>query len=59
MNGAATALKAAIWVEKWLFFLSGVKLPILRSYWRYTGRRLQKALNKQHGTNVDYGYFKG
>lgn len=59
MNGAATALKAVIWAEKAVFFRTGVRGQVLRWYCNESGRRLQKALNKQHGTNVEYGYFKG
>lgn len=58
MKGVATALRAIARAEKEMFFWTGVRGLVLRLYWNETGRILQKALNRQHGTAIRYGYIK-
>ena len=47
--------EAVIWAEKAVYFRTGLRGWVLRSFWKFEGRRLQKALNKQHGTAIRYG----
>lgn len=48
---------ASFKVERAIFRRTGVILPMLRKVWNQHGTRLQKALNEQHGTQIEYGYI--
>ena len=51
------AFSALIWAEKRVFFRTGIRGRALRWFWEEQGRRLQKALNREHGTAYKYGYI--
>lgn len=55
---AGKALKALFWIEKELFFWTGIKLPFLNAVWKRQGNRLQKKLDKEHNTNFAASYAK-
>ncbi len=55
MAALAAGLKALIWAEKRVFWATGRRGAVLRWYWNESGRRLQKALNREHGTAIIYG----
>ena len=57
MNLTTATFKAVLRAEKALYFRTGLKGRILRSFWEYKGARLQKALNREHGTRIEYGYI--
>lgn len=48
---AGKALKALFWIEKELFFWTGIKLPFLNAVWKRQGNRLQEKLDKEHNTH--------
>ncbi|MBR1698500.1 MAG: hypothetical protein IJ714_01780 [Bacteroidales bacterium] len=49
--------RVLIRAEKAVFFRTGIKGRALRWFWEEKGRRLQKALNREHGTAYKYGYI--
>ena len=55
MSCTTLAFEAVLRVEKAVFFRTGLRGRILRSFWEYQGERMQKALNRQHGTAYKYG----
>lgn len=48
-----------VWAEKRVFWATGYKGRALAAAWNRTGRRIQRALNLQNGTAIEYGYIKG
>lgn len=44
-------------IEKEVFFLTNVKLPLLKRAWRRNGHKIQARLNAEHKTNIIYGYY--
>lgn len=54
---AVAGFRALIWTEKAVFFRTGRRGRALRWFWEEEGRRLQKALNREHGTAYKYGYI--
>lgn len=46
-----------IWIEKRIFWMTGRRGWVLSWYWRRQGDRLQRALNREHGTEIKYGYI--
>ncbi|MBQ6097941.1 MAG: hypothetical protein IJK99_09360 [Bacteroidales bacterium] len=48
---------ALVWAEKRVFWATGYKGRALAAAWERSGRRLQKALNREHGTRIEYGYI--
>ncbi len=54
---AVMVLRMALKAERGLYFRTGILLPLLRGYWRHEGRRLQRELNCQNGTAIQYGYI--
>ena len=57
MKVLAAGLVALIWVEKRVFWATGRQGRALRQLWDRQGDRLQKALNREHGTAIKYGYI--
>ena len=51
------AFSALIWAEKQVFFRTGIRGRALAWLWHEQGQRLQKRLNSQHGTAIQYGYI--
>ena len=60
-DGITKALAACvvglIWAEKRVFWATGWEGRALRQLWASQGDRLQKALNREHGTAIKYGYI--
>ncbi|MGM9736943.1 MAG: hypothetical protein ACI3ZT_00855 [Candidatus Cryptobacteroides sp.] len=54
---AVSMLRVLIRAEKTVFFRTGRRGRALRWYWNESGTRLQKALNREHGTAYEYGYI--
>lgn len=54
---AVAGLRGLIRAEKAVFFRTGCRGRVLRWYWNESGARLQKALNREHGTAYKYGYI--
>ena len=57
MKVAAAVLLGLVRAEKRVYFLTGYEGRALRAYWNRSGARLQKALNKEHGTRIESGYI--
>lgn len=54
---AGAGFRALIWAEKQVFFRTGIRGRALAWLWHEQGQRLQKRLNSQHGTAIQYGYI--
>lgn len=57
MKVLAAGLVALIWVEKRVFWATGRQGRALAAMWRRQGERIQKGLNREHGTAIVYGYI--
>ena len=53
----AACVVALIWAEKRVFWATGWEGRALRQLWDRQGDRLQKSLNREHGTAIKYGYI--
>lgn len=42
-------------VEKIIYFHTGIKMRALAEFWHIQGKCIQRALNRQHGTDIEYG----
>lgn len=57
MFATTQLFKLVLWAEKCVYRHTGVLLPLLRGLWRRQGARLQRKLNAEHGTAIQYGYI--
>lgn len=54
MKAAAEMVRPLYNLEKFVFRCTGYELPLLRRVWDRHGRKLQNALNWEHGTGTQY-----
>ena len=47
-------LRAVYAVEVYVFNVTGKELPMLRRVWSFEGLAMQRALNRAHGTRIEY-----
>lgn len=50
-------LKFQYAVDRQIFFYTGLETPLLKEARKYQGKRIQRELNRAHGTNFQYGYI--
>ena len=49
-----TIIFALVAVEKWYYLKTGRAGRVLRAAWRAYGRKMQRKLNAEHGTDIPY-----